>query len=136
MSGSSTTTLEPRRYRGAYLPRTAPEKSYSLRIPSEVRRILGPFFMGLPLFTSGFPGADESNRVAALGVDDDEQLTSSGSPEEDQALFGVGMVRVKSRKRIGVGERRGRFWKRNPVLAEVCCRLGRIPNKRERHLLM
>jgi hypothetical protein len=56
-------------------------------MPSEVRRILGLFFIDLPLLTSGFPSADDSDRVAALDVVATEEPTPSGSPQENEPVF-------------------------------------------------
>jgi len=69
-----------------------------------VRRTLELFFIGSPLFTSGFPGADESNHVAALGVGDDQEPTARREAEKNQALLGCRVIRVRDGRRFRVSK--------------------------------
>lgn len=73
MSGSSTTTFVPSRYRAAYLPRIPLRKSYSGRIVSRSVDRLVLFLIGSSFSAGRPPRTDYPDRLAAFRMSDNEE---------------------------------------------------------------
>lgn len=77
-SGSSSTTLVPRRSRAAYLFRTPLEKSYSGRMVSRSPAAFLAFFIVVAFRTRGRTGTDDSNLITSLGVRNYQEAPQGG----------------------------------------------------------
>ena len=112
MSGSSTTTLLPSTYRGAYLPRTPPRKSYSGRILST--GFLSSALLIVSAFApGGFPGTDDSYTTFSVGMHDNQQSSAKRLADHDESRLLRGMVRVTYCDRQRIPERRRGFLERH-----------------------
>ena len=116
-SGSRTTTLLPAANRPAYLPRTPPEKSYSVgmgrsrtaralpaapRFAEDLPGLFAVFFILSPLVRGGASGADDAyHRCRALDMNDNEEAIQFRSAEEEKAIFVLRMIGVRDSERKG-----------------------------------
>src|SRR5215831_9408665 len=80
-SGSRTTAIAPLGNRLAYLLRTPLEKSYSARISGSRSRRLAFLLIRLTFAPGSASCTDEADRVASIGMDNDQQPPSSRSAD-------------------------------------------------------
>ena len=118
--------------RGAYFPRTPPEKSYSDRIPFAAGLHLG-FFMPSFLAFGREPCVDDPDSIAALRMSHDQQPAPSGEPNQEKPLLGFGMVWIGDRARERIAEGLRSLFKRDTVLVDVPARLFGVPLERVLH---
>src|SRR5437660_1395765 len=105
-SGSRSTTLVPCAYRAAVTPRAALEKSYSGRIVSASAATFFALvvFIFPSLSARGESGTDDSCSWRPLGIRDYDEPRSLGYPEQQKALFALGMIRIRHIHRQDVTE--------------------------------
>jgi hypothetical protein len=129
ISGSSTTMLEASLSRAAYLPRTIGPKSsrrYSGRKSSFSKSVF--FFIELSLCARRKAGADDTDALAPFRMRNDQQSPRAGNAESDLTHFSNGMIRVITRERQLVFQRRRCFFEGYLVRAD-CGRLCSDPTQ-------
>jgi hypothetical protein len=106
MSGSSTTTFVPSRYRAAYLPRIPLRKSYSGRIVSRSVDRLVLFLTGSSCSAGRPPRTDHPDRLAAFRMSDNEEPPTVRETQKQEPLFVGRVVGITDRHRQRVIEYR------------------------------
>ncbi len=129
MSGSSTTTFVPSRYRDTYFPRTPLRKSYSGRMVSRSAERLVLFLIAPSFSAVRPPSADYTDSLAALGMGHDEKAPTVGEAKQQKAMFVDRVVGIRDRDGQRIIEHCCGLLEPDAVLPQVRRRLPRIPQK-------
>src|SRR5437879_6574757 len=125
-SGSSRTTLLPRRYWSVYLPRTPPEKSYSALIPAFVRLARG-LFVFMSFMPRCFAGADYADPRSSHSMNHNQELPLAGHPDDHESFFGADLLGVRNRDGERITEDGTRISNSDDMFSPVRSFFLRIP---------
>jgi hypothetical protein len=119
-------------YLSAYLPRTRRVSSYSRGMEPPAFVTL-PFYIGFSLRPARAPGAEDSDIIRLLRVDDDHRSSPPGHSDQDETCLAFRVIGVGHRHGKRILERRHRLMKGQPVSGEIRRCLPWIPREPQTH---